>query len=374
MTLSEPFFPSKLPIRVGLIGASTTGWGRLAHLPAIATIPGLEVTAVSTTRLESAQQTAAEFGIGEAYDDPDQLITSDSVDLVIVAVRVEHHLELLRKVAEAGKPVYSEWPSGSDLQQTRTLRDAFRSRGLPAITGLQARSAPAVRHLRDLVHDGYVGRVLSTTLVGASPSWGDVVDPRNAYLQDDSLGGTMMTIPFGHTVDAVCHVLGQFESIAGMTAIQQPVVRLEGTDSTVTKTTPDQLLVSGRLSSGAMISIHYVGGRTAGAPLHWQIDGTQGTLVVTAPSSSMQLSPITIRGAGRGSDTLQELDVPRSYVRADASLSPAAASVAEALLVMADDLRSGSRLAPTFDDAVARKKMLQALRRAADTGITQRLN
>jgi predicted dehydrogenase len=105
--------------------------------------------------------------------------------------------------------------------------------------------------------------VLSTALVGAAEPWGDIAYARNAYLQDDARGGTMTTIPFGHTIDGVCHVLGQFESIAAMAAIQQPVVRLEGTDETVEKTTPDQLLVSGRLAGGVMISAHYRGGRTA---------------------------------------------------------------------------------------------------------------
>src|SRR6185312_5805850 len=149
-------------IRVGIIGASGPGWGRVAHLPAIATIPGLEVTAVSTTRLESARATAEEFGIPEAYDNPDDLIGSDSVDLVILAVRVEHHYELLRKILQAGKPVYSEWPSGSNLQQTRELRDGFAAAGVYAVPGLQARSTPAIRYVRDLVRDGYVGRVLSS--------------------------------------------------------------------------------------------------------------------------------------------------------------------------------------------------------------------
>jgi hypothetical protein len=60
-------------------------------------------------------------------------------------------------------------------------------------------------------------------------------------------------------------------------------------------------------------------------------------------------------------------------VSADPSLPYAAASVAEALLVMERDLRQGTRLALTLDDAVARKEMLHAMRRAADTGITQQL-
>ncbi|MDR5699106.1 Gfo/Idh/MocA family protein [Agromyces aerolatus] len=371
--MSAPIaFEPDRPIRVGIIGASADGWGRLAHLPAIATIPGLEVTAVSTTRMASARATADEFGVPEAYDTPDALIGSQSVDLVIVAVRVEHHFELLSKIAEAGKPVYSEWPSGSNLEQTRRLRDAFASAGVTAVTGLQARSTPGLRYLRDLVDDGYVGRVLSTTLLGAGAPWGEVVAARNAYLQDDALGGTMETIPFGHSIDGICHVLGEFASISAMSAIQRPTVRVEGTDETVAKTTPDQLLVAGRLETGVMLSAHYRGGPTAGTTFHWEINGTDGALVVTA-QTSLQLSPLTIRGATAGEDRLRELEIPASYVHTDPSLSYPAATVAEALLVLEHDLRHGTRLAPTFDDAVARKEQLAALRRAADTGITQHL-
>ncbi|MFB9072271.1 Gfo/Idh/MocA family protein [Citricoccus parietis] len=361
------------PIRVGIIGASTTGWGRTAHLPALATIPGLEVTAVSTTRLDSAQATAEEFGIAEAYDNPDELIASDSVDLVIVAVRVQHHYELLQKILAAGKSVYSEWPSGSTLDQTRQLRDGFAAAGVYAATGLQARARPEIRYLQDLVRDGYLGRVLSSTLVGAGEPWGDVVDQNKAYLQDDALGGTMTTIPFGHTIDAVCTVLGEFESLAAMTAIQQPLVRIAGTDDTVEKTTPDQLLLAGRLVDGTMLSAHYRGGKTAGTTLRWEINGTEGTLVVTAPNGNLQLSPLTLHGATAGASELEELQVPASYIHADASLPAPAVTVAESLLVVERDLRHGTRLAPTFDDAIARKQMLQALRRAADTGTQQRL-
>ena len=143
--MAPQLFEADRTIRVGIIGASGVGWGRLAHLPAIATIPGWKVTAVSTTRRESAQATAEEFGVPAAYGEPDPLIESDDVDFVIVAVRVEFHDELLNKVARAGKPVYSEWPSGSNLQQTRELRDLFAAEGIYAVPGLQARSTAAVR-------------------------------------------------------------------------------------------------------------------------------------------------------------------------------------------------------------------------------------
>lgn len=365
---------SGAPVRVGIIGASTSGWARTAHLPAIASIPGMEVTAVSTTRLESARATAEEFGVPRAYNNPHDLIHDDQVDLVLIAVRVEHHAALLDAVLESGKPVYCEWPAGSTLEQTRRLRDAFADAGQYAVPGLQARSRPEVRYLREALAEGLIGRILSTTLVGEGSVWGSEIDPGKAYLQDDERGGTMTTIPFGHTIDALAHVLGEFTSISAMTAIRRPIVRLADSDQTLPRTTPDQVLMAGQLSDGVMVSAHYRGGDNGGLPLLWEITGSEGTVTVTAPNGNLQLSPLTLSVTDAGSTTARPLTVPAHYRKVSASLSQPAAGVAESLFVVEQDLRTGSHDAPTFDDAVSRKSMLAALRRAADTGVSQLLD
>ncbi|MDN5723907.1 MAG: hypothetical protein L0H20_13085, partial [Corynebacterium sp.] len=112
---------------------------------------------------------------------------------------------------------------------------------------------------------------------------------------------------------------------------------------------------------------------TAGTALHWEINGTEGTLVVTAPNSNLQLSPLTLHGSTAGATDLAELQVPETYVHADTALPAPAATIAETLLLVERDLRHGTRLAPTFDDAVTRKEMLETIRRAADTGTQQKL-
>jgi predicted dehydrogenase len=38
--------------------------------------------------------------------------------------------------------------------------------GAPTVVGLQARQAPAIEYVVELLRDGYVGEVLSTTMVG----------------------------------------------------------------------------------------------------------------------------------------------------------------------------------------------------------------
>ena len=50
-------------IRVGIIGANMrSGWGRDAHIPALRALPEFEITAVSTSRQETADETAKHFG------------------------------------------------------------------------------------------------------------------------------------------------------------------------------------------------------------------------------------------------------------------------------------------------------------------------
>ena len=52
----------------GIIGASPNGgWGSMGHIPALQALPNFEVTAVSTTRQESANETSKRFGIPHAF-------------------------------------------------------------------------------------------------------------------------------------------------------------------------------------------------------------------------------------------------------------------------------------------------------------------
>jgi predicted dehydrogenase len=58
-------------IRVGIIGANVrNGWGRDAHIPALSALPEFEITAVCTSRQETADETAKHFGIPHAFVDP----------------------------------------------------------------------------------------------------------------------------------------------------------------------------------------------------------------------------------------------------------------------------------------------------------------
>src|SRR3989442_11975296 len=194
-------------IRVGIIGANPDrGWAAEAHIPALKSLSDdFEITALSTSRRESADAASKLFGVPVAFDNHQDLVNRADVDVVAITVKVPYHLELATAALDAGKAVYCEWPLGNGLKEAETLAALAKKQGVLAVAGLQARSAPSGAYVRDLVEQGYLGEVLSPTLVGSGMGWGPTGEPFNADLNRRENGATILSIAVGHTADTLLH-------------------------------------------------------------------------------------------------------------------------------------------------------------------------
>src|SRR5207302_3594669 len=149
-------------LRLGLIGASVRGtWSSRSHLPALVASRDVELTAVCTTRADSAEKARQAYGARLAFDDWHKLVASPEIDAVAVVVRVPSHYEPTKAALAAGKHVYCEWPLGKTTAEAIELASLARERGLATAVGLQARVNPAIMHLKELVQSGYVGEMLA---------------------------------------------------------------------------------------------------------------------------------------------------------------------------------------------------------------------
>src|SRR5437879_1533244 len=248
-----------------------------------------EITALSTTRRESAETASKLFGVPIAFDNHKDLVNSALVDVVAVTVKVPYHLELATAALDAGKAVYCEWPLGNGLKEAQTLAALANKKGVLAVAGLQARSAPSAAYVHDLIKQGYVGEVLSTTLIGSGMGWGPTVEPYNAYLNEKKNGATMLSIALGHAADALCHCLGEVRELSATMTVRRKSFTIAGTGESKPMTADDQVLVSGLLEGGAALSIHYRGGVSRGTNLLWELNGTEGDLQLTAAGGQAQL-------------------------------------------------------------------------------------
>jgi len=231
--------------------------------------------------------------------------------------------------------------------------------------------SPAINYVKDLLAQGYVGRVLSATMITCAPNWGASID--RAYQADRANGANLLTITGGHTVDALCYCLGEFRELAAFVVSQRDRIPLEGTGEIVAKTSPDQLVVNGIAGNGAVVSFQVRGGMARGTDFLFEIHGEEGDLVLTATSrTSMQRQELNVQGARGKGATLADLPVPGKYrwVR-EGVPSGSPYNVAQLYVKLAEAIRDGRPASPGFDAAVTRHRLLDAIVRAADTGVKQ---
>jgi predicted dehydrogenase len=135
------------PLRVGMIGV-----GRHARpilLPAIAQLPEqVRLVAFATTREETARAAEAQFRV-RTHVGYEALIADPEVEAVLV-VGGKHGPEILAAL-EAGKPVWTETPGITSVDDARRIRTVAHEKGLLVQVGSCLRYAPVYQKQRRLL-------------------------------------------------------------------------------------------------------------------------------------------------------------------------------------------------------------------------------
>ena len=124
-------------IRVGLVGANPSrGFASIAHIPALQALADFEISAVCTTRQDSADAAATHYGVPLAFCDAEKLAQHPDIDLVTVSVKVPDHYLPVMAAIEAGKHVYCEWPLGRNTDEAIPDARCGRPKGRPPRCGV----------------------------------------------------------------------------------------------------------------------------------------------------------------------------------------------------------------------------------------------
>lgn len=360
-------------IGVGIIGVTPgESWAAVAHIPALRVLDEYELRAVSSRHLQSAQSVATAYNIPHVFENHADLVASPAVDLVVVTVRVPAHLQLVEAAINAGKQVYCEWPLGNGLEEAERMAALARERRVHCAVGLQARAAPAIVYVRDLIANGFVGEVLSTTMLGSGMNWAPGMDRRNLYTLDKGNGATLLTIAMGHAMDALCYCLGEFAELNATATLRRHQISFADSGESYPVTAEDQWAISGILQNRALASVHYRGGCTRGRNFLWEINGTEGDLVLSSDFGHAQILQLSLSGA-QGQEAMTELVIPEQYYWVPELPDPAL-NAAQAYARFASDLRHGTHTCPAFDEAVVRHRMIAAIEQAAQSGTRQYLS
>jgi len=354
-------------IRLGLIGASVRGtWSSRSHLPALQASAEVELTAVCTTRADSAEAARQAYGARLAFDDWRKMVASPEIDAVAVVVRVPSHYEPTKAALEAGKHVYCEWPLGRTTAEAVELAALAGKNGLVTAVGLQARVNPAVMYMKEQVEAGFVGDIMAVHVSMIRD--GVLTRPSHrTWQRDAALGANTLTIANGHTIDAMRFVTGDFARLSAVVATQAKQWLDTGTNTWLDVTAPDNIMISGRLKNGAVVSSHVGAVPFAGSGYRMEIYGREGTLVASGEDSP-QLSEVVLPGAKRD-DALVPMAVPERFTVGSAGTpSGEAFNVGQMYARFAGAIRAGDSGLPDFATAVELHHLVDAIKRASDSG------
>lgn len=361
---------TKNKIRVGIIGAGN--WGRYGHIPALGLLPDFKIVAVSSRRREYGQEIADKFSIPHRFVDASQLIRHPDVDMVVVLPPAPCHAALVREAIAAGKDVYCEWPLTTTIADSEDLFKRAEAAKVRHVVGLQRRMGSSARYVRDLAKGGYLGSIRSVRMHVSMNYFQALRSVDLEWTVPAENFSHILSIYGGHFMDMLFEIVGPPGTVSAEVINQFPQVSIAETGRMFTNTTPDQILVLGKLAHGGAYTIQIEGGKRNNSGLQIDITGMEGDLKISNLLTFGNPEDNLVEGSQGNGEPLKTLPVPSRYCSLPKSnLDASVLDLAHLYAAYASDLKMGTRSVPHFADALRMHRLIEIISHASLTGNRQ---
>ena len=349
-------------LRFALIG--TGGIALANHLPGINRCPGAAVTALCDVNPAVVTAASRASGITRTWTDPFALIREADVDAVIIATpnRVHHGIALA--AITSGRHVLCEKPLAMSLSEALDMTRSADAAGVRHMTAFTYRFVPAMRYMRHLVTEGYVGPPWHFR-AQRFQDWG-----RRAlgWRQQASEAGT------GEVGDMLSHRIDYGQSLIGpITRVAAQIKRVwdsrTGADGQEYPSDLEDWVgclatfqggATGVLESTKLATGRGEGGRSRD---YCEVNGPDGTLV-------FELSePHRLRGSRRGAAQLDEIPVPAAFLSDGLPLDPGVDPLTAFRWAQNTEfvaaIREGRPAVPSFRDGARAQAVIDGIMQSA---------
>ncbi|OED41120.1 inositol 2-dehydrogenase [Chromatiales bacterium (ex Bugula neritina AB1)] len=148
-----------------LIGAGRIG---KVHAIAINSVANARIKSVCDVHEPSATALAAQYGADVASID--SVFSDAGIDAVLIASATDTHTPLLKRCAEAGKPVFCEKPLDLNLATAREAAQAIDQSGIVCGMGFNRRFDPQFSRLQQRVANGDIGNLETLIITSRDPA------------------------------------------------------------------------------------------------------------------------------------------------------------------------------------------------------------
>jgi predicted dehydrogenase len=147
--------------RVGVIGH--TGRGDYGHGldTAWLRLPDVEIVGVADTDADGRAAAAKRLAAPQAFGDYRKLLDETKPDIVSIGQRwLDEHCEMVVAAAERGVHIYMEKPMCRTLEEADQMVAACEKHDVKLAIAHQTRYSPKIQVIRDLIHNGKIGKVI----------------------------------------------------------------------------------------------------------------------------------------------------------------------------------------------------------------------
>ncbi|HEM6842826.1 TPA: oxidoreductase [Providencia stuartii] len=142
------------PIKVGIVGYGYAS--KTFHAPFIATLPGYELTAISSS---NSDKVTADWPDVEVVSSPEQLFANPEIELVIIPTPNDTHYPLASQALAAGKHVVVDKPFTVTVEEAQSLQQQAQQAGKLLSVYHNRRWDAGYLTLKKLFADGCLGDI-----------------------------------------------------------------------------------------------------------------------------------------------------------------------------------------------------------------------
>ncbi|MDE1156518.1 MAG: Gfo/Idh/MocA family oxidoreductase [Acidobacteriaceae bacterium] len=342
-------------MRVGIIGAS---FAKAAFLPAFRHVPGAEVVALASARLQSAEDAARPYGIAHVYTDWQKMLQQHAFDLVCIATPTVTHAPMVMAALEAGAHVLSEKPTAMDALEAAAMLQMAERLGRVHMIDHELRFNAKRRKLRELLQAGAIGEVRHVVVNNVGGSWADPKSrPYGDWWSMADMGGGRLGANGSHQVDLLRWWLGEIVAVSGSVKTMVPNRIDRKTGQEWVATADDFVQFSAEFASGTLGNVLISTIAHHGASNETTFYGSKGTITLSNDTERLMM--------GEPGQPLEEVVVHNPY-EALAGVNPGIwnQSVVGALqeLCAAITEKRPLREGATFRDGLQNQRVLDAVK------------
>lgn len=270
-------------INVGILGCGVISNTYIRDIKRF--YPSLHLAACADVNVELAKSHAEKYRIPSGCS-VEEMLAMEEVELVVNLTPPQFHMELNKKILQAGKHVFCEKPFAPTAAQARQVMDLADEKGLLVGSAPDTFLGSSLQTCRKILDDGWIGKPLYVTanmMSNGVETWHPA--PANFYRQ--GAGPLYDMGPYYFT--ALTALLGPVKRVSAFSGTGFPVRKvytgpLKGQEVPVE--TPTHYSGTAELASGVIVSMNISFDIWHSNLPMFEIYGTDGTLEVPDPNMS----------------------------------------------------------------------------------------